>query len=183
VLWGVYDQPTNINLAWNSTPGNPTSARGFFVTAGNVEHELIVNGRIENVRGSDGSDVIAGNDFGNRIYGDWTADGIGGNDTISGGEFADTIYGGAGADLINGLGAANGYVANVLFGGAGSDTIYGGTRSFVAGGAGADVLVGSSTFEDGLSYIDSDAGVQVTITPGTTTTGVGGHAAGDQITD
>jgi serralysin len=182
VLNGVYGQPTNINLAWTSNAGLATSARGFFVTAGNVEHQLIVNGRIENVRGSDGSDVIWGNERDNLLFGDQSVNGVGDDDTVRGGDGHDTIYGGAGADFI-----AGGDGADDLYGGAGSDTIIGGNtdgfRNFVEGGAGADDLFGGDSFnDDDLSYVHSNAGVQITITDGATTTGVGGHAEGDQIT-
>jgi serralysin len=182
VLTGVYGQPTNINLAWTSDTGLATSARAFFVTTDNVGHQLIVNGRIENVRGSDSSDVILGNERNNFLLGDQSANGIGGDDTIRGGDGDDTIYGGAGADLI-----AGGDGADNLYGGAGSDTIFGGNtdsfRNYIEGGAGADDLFGGDSFnDDDLSYIHSNAGVQITITHGETTTGVGGHAEGDQIT-
>jgi Ca2+-binding RTX toxin-like protein len=77
--------------------------------------------RIEDVFGARGNDVITGNGFGNKIWGDR------GNDTLSGLAGNDVLYGGAGNDR--------------LIGGAGADVIVaGGGSDVVTGGAGRDVF-------------------------------------------
>jgi serralysin len=139
---------------------------------------LIVNGRIENVRGSDGRDVIRGNLAYNLIFGDQSANGIGGNDTITAVGFNDTIYGGSGNDSISfdNCSTSNGY------GGAGSDTLRGdGYNLEFSGGAGADVLSGGPNNNNSLNYKGSPSGVTIALTYGELTIGIGGDAEGDRI--
>ena len=108
VYTGTYAIATDINLNWTYTgaasDGTPTSGEGMYFTAGNVGHRLIVNGQIENARGSNSADFIQGNSLANVLLGDNAATGLGGNDTISGGYGNDTIYGGSGPDTIEGEG-------------------------------------------------------------------------------
>lgn len=166
-----------INLDYTYDGSNtPTSAIAYYYVGSN-RTQLIVNGAIENARGANGADYVAGNSLANILYGDSAATGAGGNDTLDGAEGNDTIYGGAGNDTING-GEGN----DRLLGGDGNDTLQGvlGTDT-LEGGAGADVLSGGSDPYDRLSYAGSNAGVQVSLTYGVTTTGAGGHAQGDQI--
>lgn len=169
------DNVINLDYTYNGS-NVPTSAIASYYADGN-RTQLIVNGAIENARGANGADWLAGNSLANLLYGDSAATGAGGNDTIDGAEGNDTIYGGAGNDTING-GEGN----DSLLGGDGNDTLQGalGTDT-LEGGAGADVLSGGSDPLDLLSYATSTAGVQVSLTYGTTTTGAGGHAQGDQI--
>jgi serralysin len=174
---GVYASPTSIRLEWTTQSGIATSASGFYFSAGNIGHRLVVNGLIENVRGSDGSDFITGNHAANFIYGDQSIAGVGRADTISGGAGRDTILGGAGSDSIGG---DDGH--DDLRGGTGADTISGGAGvDTISGDAGADILSGGSEGGDQLSYRTSTAGVRVSLTYGSTTIGIGGHAAGDRI--
>ena len=174
---GVYTAPTLVTLSYPFPGGVSLSASGFYYSSGNTGHSLVVNGLIENVRGSDGNDSIVGNEANNILYGDQTAAGAGRSDTISGGDGADTLYGGAGGDTLSG---DNG--RDWLLGGTGADTISGGAGlDTVSGGAGADSMSGGANVGDTVSYATSTAAVRVNLTFGDTTTGSGGDAAGDRI--
>jgi Ca2+-binding RTX toxin-like protein len=177
VITGTYSSPTDITLKWTVNPsGTPTSASGFYFnqTGG---HRLIVNGQIENVRGSNSSDNIIGNRLANILYGDQAATGAGGRDVIDADLGNDTVYGGSGNDVIGGD-AGN----DILYGDGGVDTINGGSgRDTILGGTGADVLSGGADNGDTVSYATSAAGVRINLTVGATTTGAGGDAAGDKI--
>lgn len=185
-IYGLYSQPTEINLNWTHTgdasSGTPTSASGFYYTIGStptsfIGHRLIVNGQIESAVGSVGRDYIQGNSLANTIYGDNTGTGIGGNDTLFGGEGNDSIVGGSGNDTITGA-----EDDDYLLGNAGNDTISGdGGNDTIEGGAGADSLSGGANGHDLVDYHSSNGGVNVKLTFGDTTTGIGGHAAGDRI--
>lgn len=177
VMTGTYAEPTDIRLGWTRSFGTSTSASGFYFNPGNMGHRLIVEGLIENVRGSNGRDAIQGNELDNILFGDALAGGAGGNDTISAGEGDDTVYAGAGDDVVDpDLGD------DLIFGGTGADTLNGGSGvDTIQGGRGADVMYGGSDTGDTVSYAGSSAAVRVTITYGSATTGVGGDAAGDTI--
>ncbi|MDQ0321882.1 Ca2+-binding RTX toxin-like protein [Pararhizobium capsulatum DSM 1112] len=178
VFNGVYSKQTDIRLAWETDAGVATSASGMYFSSGNVASRLIIKGQIENVRGSDGSDFIQGNERNNILYGDKVADGAGGADVIWGGDGHDTIYGGAGKDELKG---GNGN--DKVYGGADADNISGGAGvDVIEGGSGADTLSGGGDARDKLSYTSSNAGVNVKLTYGQATTGSGGHAQGDKIT-
>lgn len=178
---GIYAAPTSIRLEWTtvSDSGSPaTSGSGFYFSSGNTGHRLVVNGLIENARGSNGNDFISGNSADNLLFGDQLASGPGRADTIGGGNGDDTIYGGAGNDEIGGAGGAD-----RLLGDAGRDTISGGAGvDTIQGGAGADSMSGGSDIGDTVNYAASTAGVQVALTFGSATSGTGGDAAGDRIT-
>lgn len=177
VFSGVYDTATSVSLNWTSVNDIATSASGFYFNPGNTGHRLVVNGLIENVRGSNGVDFIQGNSAANLLFGDNAATGAGLSDTIWGQDGNDTIYGGSGNDSIGGDGGND-----VLFGNSGADTISGGAgRDTVMGGVGADSLSGGADGHDVLSYRQSGAGVTVVLTAGSTTAGSGGEAQGDQI--
>lgn len=177
VFEGVFAVPTDVRLGQTSVNGTSTSASGFYFAPLNNGHRLIINGLIENVRGSNGLDFIQGNELGNLLYGDATATSTGGGDTIDGFDGNDSIYGGAGNDSVGG-----GADQDQIFGNAGADTLSGGAGSDrIEGGAGADVLSGGGDYFDLVSYASSTAGVRVTLTFGAATTGRGGHAAGDLI--
>lgn len=174
---GVYALPVDIRLSWTSTGGVSTEAMGFYFTSGNVGHRLVVKGLIENVRGSNGADTIQGNEAANILFGDQAATGIGGNDVMGGGDGNDVLYGGTGNDQLSGGGGND-----KLFGDVGNDIISGGAGiDQIEGGLGADQLSGGATARDLLSYVSSNAAVNINITFGSTTIGGGGHAAGDTI--
>jgi len=174
----TYTEPTEIRLSWDtdSTTGASISAEALYFI-GNDGSRLIVHGRIENARGSNGVDYIAGNEFDNILYGDALDNGVGGDDTINGGDGNDRIYGGAGSDSIGGTGGND-----TVYGGLGNDTLDGGDGlDLILGRKGADVIDGGSDLGDILSYKTSAAGVRVVMSYGEDTTGHGGDAEGDTI--
>lgn len=174
---GVYNKRTDIRLSWENSGGISQSGSGFYFTNANIGSRLIVNGQIENVKGSNGLDFIQGNELANVLYGDKAATGVGGADILWGADGNDTIYGGAGNDEIKGDGGND-----KLYGGAGNDDIAGSAGTdIVEGGAGADTLAGGANAKDRVSYAGSASGVTITLTYGATTTGSGGDAAGDKI--
>lgn len=173
---GTYTSDVWINLNYSRTFPISSNAIGTFVIDRN-NHTLIVNGLIENVRGSDSADYVVGNEANNLIYGD-ADNGLGGNDTLSGGDGNDSLYGGNENDNL-----AGDFGKDFLSGGAGSDTISGGAGAdTVDGGAGADSLSGGGDVGDTVSYASSTAAVQINFDYGTITLGIGGDAAGDQLT-
>ena len=105
------------------------------------------------IRGSDGDDIIHGNDRGGNIqglHGNDTLYGGAGSDSISGRWGNDTLYGNAGNDRLYGDDGDD-----VLYGGDGEDKLY--------GGAGDDILNGGSGDDDlwggaGDDILDGGAG-------------------------
>ena len=176
VLEGSFSEISDIRLSWTSAGGIATSASGSYSNGG-VGNRLIVNGFIENVRGSITRDFIQGNEGGNILYGDATDGTVGGNDTVWGGAGNDTIYGGAGDDNLSGDADDD-----LLIGGLGADTINGGAGiDTVEGGVGADVLQGGAAIGDTVKYARSASAVSVDLTYGSHTFGIGGEAEGDDI--
>lgn len=181
VLEGEYQFQSDIRLSWENANGVSVSASGMYFVSGAsggfVGSRLIVNGFIENARGSDTRDFIQGNEGGNILMGDGARTGKGGNDVLWGLDGNDTIFGGNGADEIKG---DNG--DDRLFGDAGNDNISGGAGAdYVEGGAGADEMYGGGDLGDTIAYRSSNAGVRILITFGSATLGAGGHAEGDLI--
>lgn len=176
VLRNIHDD-NEISLSWWTENGVSTMAESSYFI-GSSGSRLVVTGRIENARGANGADYIAGNEANNTLFGDATADRAGGDDTLFGGEGNDTIHGGRGHDDIGGA-----EDRDLLFGNAGNDTLSGGDGAdTIEGGAGADSMAGGADAGDTLSYAGSAAGVRVSITYGETTTGIGGDAQGDRLT-
>ena len=113
-------------------------------------NESIVN--VENLTGSNSSDILRGDSGDNRLVGmkgDDMLRGNGGNDTIQGGDGNDLITGGAGSDRLsggNGNDTIDGLAGNDrLSGGNGDDTLLGGAGNDVLnGGAGNDLLDGGT---------------------------------------
>jgi len=170
---GVYATPTDLRLFW----ADETEAMGIYYLPDTVGHRLILQGGIENIRGSDGRDYIQGNSGANILYGDQAQTGAGGADSIYGYDGADRMYGGAGNDSMGGGGGND-----LMLGDGGDDALSGGIgNDTLIGGAGADVLEGGSDARDMVSYQGSTAAVRVDITYGSATYGQGGHAAGDRI--
>ena len=98
---------------------------------------------IQNVRGSQGNDMIVGNTNANQLEGN------NGNDLLYAGGGFDVVYGGGGADLLSGA--------------SGNDTLF--------GGAGGDQLIGGNGI-DLAAYWDSATGVRADMTSSGTNTGV-----------
>ena len=177
VYTGIYDSYSEINLMWTSESGVATSGEAIYYNPGNTGHRLIVNGVIENARGTNGEDWVTGNELGNILYGDGLASGPGGNDTINAADGGDRIYGGTGRDLLYGGGDDD-----LIWGDDGADAINGDSgNDTILGGTGADSLSGGASARDTVSYATSGAGVQITLVYGSTTTGSGGAAQGDQL--
>lgn len=177
-IQGTYGTQTDLRLAWDTDDlGNATEAMGLYFFPDNTAHRLVIEGQIENVRGSIGRDYIQGNELANILYGDQTTGGVGDADSLYGYDGRDTIFGGQGNDWIGG-----GNDDDLMAGNAGVDTINGGAgNDTVIGGGGADDLSGGSDARDMVSYAGSNAAVRVSITYGVSTSGRGGHAQGDEI--
>lgn len=175
---GLYATTVEINLAWTTNLGLPTSGESIYFNPTGTGHRLIVNGVIENAIGSNGQDFIQGNALQNLLFGDALATGAGLNDTIWAGSGNDTVHGGAGSDGIQGDGGDD-----LLYGDGGNDTINGGSGiDTIEGGLGADVMSGGATAGDTVSYASSASSVRILLEHGAVTTGLGGDAAGDQVT-
>ncbi|WP_432448300.1 hypothetical protein [Aliiroseovarius marinus] len=130
---------------------------------------------IEDLRGSNGSDVLEGEHGNNRIEGGDGHDvvhGQGGQDTLLGENGNDTLHGGDGNDTLEG-GDGNDH----LHGDDGDDILRGGNGDDVlSGGAGADQFIGGAG-TDTLDYSGISGGVTIDFR-----TGVGtGNALGDTI--
>ena len=175
----TFPQQTSITLQWSTSGGVATSASGsYFTDVEGTSGRLVVNGAIENARGSNSEDFITGNELANILYGDFSQTSAGGDDVLSAASGNDTVYGGAGADTIGG-----GDDKDLLYGNAGSDAINGNAGiDTIIGGAGADTLSGGADIGDTVSYAGSAAGVTVKLTFGAATIGKGGDAQGDSLT-
>lgn len=177
IFQGVYAGATEIRLSWTANAGVAQDGMGFYFNPTGIGHRLVVNGLIENARGSNGADSIQGNEVGNVLFGDNARTGPGLADTLDGNGGDDTVHGGAGNDLISGDSGAD-----VLNGDAGRDSISGGDGTdTITGGRGADYLSGGGSDHDLLSYRNSAGGVQVQIGFGQSTRGYYGDAEGDTI--
>ena len=200
----------NIDTASYRLSAQPVTVQLFsgVATGGDAEGDVLI--KIDNLIGSAGGDVLAGNFSSNKIEGGAGADTLNGgsgvdtlsyrsdvmgvtvslaDQTASGGDATgdsftafENIEGGAGGDSLTGD-AGN----NVLWGMEGADTLVGGEGiDTLEGGAGADVLIGSSGLllagPNFASYSGSSAAVTVTLTT-TGGTGSGGDAAGDSYAD
>jgi serralysin len=173
----VFSQPAEIRLGWTVVSGVSTSASAFYFNAQGAGIRLVVNGQIENARGSNGRDFVSGNELDNELWGDQNQIERGGDDTVSGGLGNDTLIGGVGADLLDGGGDDD-----LIYGDEGADTISGGAGvDTILGDTGADSLSGGGDLGDTINYVFSDARVVVKITFGTVTTGRGGDAQGDRL--
>lgn len=177
-LTGIHRDYSTFRLEWLVSGGVTQQARVTYYNPDNSSYSLVVNGLIENVRGSIGADWVNGNEANNLIFGDQARSGAGGSDTLGGHTGNDTIYGGAGNDEISGS-----YDDDQLFGDAGNDLLYGGDGTdILQGGAGADSLYGGSNGSDWASYTASKGGINVVLIAGSTSmTNSGGDAAGDWI--
>ena len=152
--------PTSVKVDLST---NPVTA-----SEGAAEGDTITG--VEGIFGSAyGDDELTGDSGNNWIRG------APGNDTIRGGDGHDTLIGARGEDAVWG---ENGN--DTLDGRRGSDTLKGGPgNDTLEGGADPDSLDGGPGV-DTVTYEQSDAGVEVDLSPETDTAS-GGHAAGDTI--
>ncbi|MDE1468616.1 M10 family metallopeptidase, partial [Aurantiacibacter sp. D1-12] len=115
---------------------------------------------IENVIGSQGTDLINGNSVANHIDGGAGDDdiyGLEGDDTLIGGGGHDSLYGGDGNDILH---AGDDILQDELFGEAGDDELYGGPgHDYLDGGTGADYMAGGD--RDDQYFIDNTGDVVV----------------------
>ena len=138
---------------------------------------------IENIWGSEFSDVIIGTHAPNGFYGRGGSDyisGMRGNDYLRGGTDDDELLGGAGSDQLFGdMGSDDlqgGDGDDILFGGKDDDTLSGQAgNDTLEGGRDADDLDGGDD-SDTAAYTLSDAGVTINLATGAAG---GGHAEGD----
>ena len=119
------------------------------------------------VKGTSGSNILAGTNETDFIYG------YGGNDSLKGFGSEDFIFGGDGEDNLSG-----GDGMDNLDGDDGADTLNGGgDNDWLEGGLGADTLDGGDGF-DWAEYDSSQEGVTVMLLSGLA---LGGDAEGDQL--
>ena len=160
-----------------------------YLWGGQGDDTLVGGAGRDYLEGGGGMDVVDGGDHPEAGYGDSvgyelsdagvtinlaTGTVQGGHaegDTLTG---IESVYGSQHVDHLTGDDGNN-----LLVGRDGDDTLVGGVGDdFLVGSAGADVLDAGEGI-DATSYIESDAGVTVNLTMGTTE---GGHAEGDTLT-
>ena len=187
----------------NAVHINLSEGRAYDDGFGDVD---TINGAVQEVRGTDYSDVIVGSNNNETFIGrlgDDTIDGGGGFDRL---RFDRSGVGDIQVDLEAGTatgtwneasfsytissieyvrgGSGNdeirgGRGSERLDGGGGDDTLIGGAgNDTLRGDAGADLLDGGAGNYDVISYTNSNAGVSVNLATGV---GSGGHAEGDTI--
>ncbi len=123
---------------WQNVDLEPESYSSIFGETGNLG---IARGTVlENYEGGSGTDIVFGNDAGNRINGN------DGNDSIYGRDGNDVLNGGAGADRLVGNDGDD-----TLNGGSGNDILKGiGGNNTMDGGDDDDRLIGSDTGDDAM---------------------------------
>jgi Ca2+-binding RTX toxin-like protein len=124
---------------------------------------LAYGANIENANGTQGNDIIYGNELNNIIKGN------NGNDTLYGGKGNDTLYSGIGNDILYG-----GEGKDILYGGAGVKTLNGGdgndvfyigsnSVNYLYGGSGDDKYVIGATNASYEIFEDKNGGASDTI--------------------
>ena len=139
----VYDSggSDTLNFSGWSAPGRIDLHAGAFSSVNNMTNNIAIayNTTIENAIGGSGSDVIIGNDAGNRL------EGGAGNDELYGSAGDDVLVGGPGNDRIDGGDGTDTAVfeANLL---SYTITVNGNTVTLV-GANGTDVVVNAERFQ------------------------------------
>ncbi|MEI3650784.1 MAG: bluetail domain-containing putative surface protein [Dolichospermum lemmermannii FEM_B0920] len=150
----------------------------------------------KNTDGTDGNDILHGENTPDTIYGKKGNDllfGEDGNDTLSGDDGEDMLYGGTGNDYLYG-GAGNDYLYgddgdDVLDGGTGNDHLYGGKNddTYIVDST-TDTIIenaneGTDTIQSSVTYtIAALANVENLTLTGTTAINGTGNAANNVIT-
>ena len=141
----------------------------------------------DRLTGGAGDDELYGGEGDDELYGypgDDRLDGGAGDDRLEGWAGNDQLYGGAGNDwLIGNQGndqLEGGAGDDLLYGREGRDRLYGGEGDDeLLGGAGSDILRGGAG-ADTISYLSSDAPVDIRLSTGHAS---GGHAKGDAFSE
>ncbi|MEZ9525580.1 calcium-binding protein [Enterovibrio norvegicus] len=101
---------------------------------------------LSDIVGTDGNDILHGDENDNRIYGlnrNDTLYGYGGDDELYGGPRSDILYGGDGNDKLYGMTDTPFFGINKLYGESGNDELYGDVGiDYLYGGLHSDVLYG-----------------------------------------
>ena len=162
-----------------------------FATGGHATGDTITS--VENLTGSNFSDLLSGDNGANVLNGGGGDDllrGRGGADTLNGGEgsdvasYSDSNFG-VNISLLTGFTAGGHAAGDTLIdianlqGSAHSDILRGdGTDNYLEGMGGGDTIQGNGG-SDTAVYLNSNAGVNISLLTGYAT---GGHATGDTIT-
>ena len=167
------DEKVIVDLMWNASqpaadPNNPSHSDGDYFPDGHG---------VENVRGGPRGDTIHGDDGPNKIWGGAGADTLNarnGDDIIDGGPDGDTIDGGA--HYQEEIVVPEQVIPEVTAEFEGSVVVIQ-PRRVIPG----YTIPGRQGEGDTVTYENSDAGVRVTLIPGTR--GEGGHAEGDRLSN
>ncbi|MBP2295975.1 beta strand repeat-containing protein [Azospirillum rugosum] len=183
---------------WNSGVGVTVdlSLTGAQVSAGDASGDVLTN--IENINGSQLSDLLMGNDQANFFFGQSGNDTIvggAGNDSVRGGAGNDSLDGGAGADMVDYRDSSAGVSVNLGTGLAqdgwgGTDTISGFERvrasnyaDTLTGGTGndrfdplgGDDLIDGGAGIDRVDYVNDTGPVSIDLAAGRAVDGTGGR--------
>jgi Ca2+-binding RTX toxin-like protein len=138
---------------FNATETTYTGTDGADLIIGNNLGDFIDGGAGNNlIIGGAGDDILIAGDGNNIIFGNAGNDTIvvgNGNNIVDGGDGFDNIYGGNGNDILSG-GAGN----DVIYGGDGDDVLFGGDGTDVIQGDGASA--GNETVTGNLFLVTSD---------------------------
>lgn len=129
------------------------------VLTGDLDGNIIGNGRDNNLVGNAGDNLLKGKGGNDTLIGDDGDDSLfggAGKDTLSGGEGNDNLFGGNGKDKLFGFAGDDD-----LFGGPGKDTLLGGVgNDTLFGGGGKDRLVGDEG-ADVFGFLKGQKGIDV----------------------
>lgn len=134
---------------------------------------LAGDGNANKIQGRSGNDTLSGRGGDDRLYGD------DGNDGLFGGDGSDLLFGGTGNDWMFGEAGNDGLIGghgddtmhggnaqDTLEGGAGTDTLYGDAGDdLLVGGAGNDLVDGGAGV-DTVSYVGHSNGMRIDLVTG-----------------